>query len=77
MRYWLLVAIVAAMWAIQGCEVRHDVKVEPIEIKPIHITMDINIKVDREVDAFFDEVEKKAAQKSAPVQTRPSTGDEK
>lgn len=77
MRYWLLAAVVAALWAIHGCSISHDVKVEPIEIKPIHITMDINIKVDREVDAFFSEVEKKAAQKSPSVETQPSTGDRK
>ena len=36
------------------------IKIEPIEVKPIHITVDINIKVDRELDDFFsfeDEVE--------------------
>jgi hypothetical protein len=29
------------------------VQVDPIEVKPIHITMDINIKVDRQLDDFF------------------------
>ena len=77
MRYWLLVALMAVMWAVHGCEVKHDVKVEPVEIKPIHITMDINIKVDMEVNAFFNDVEKKAAMMKAPAETRPSTGDEK
>lgn len=38
---------------IAGC-VSHNVKSEPIEIKPIHITMDINLKVQRELDDFFD-----------------------
>jgi hypothetical protein len=28
-------------------------KVEPIEVKPIHIVMDVNIRVDRELDQFF------------------------
>ena len=77
MRCWLLVAVVATLWATHGCDVRHDVKVEPVEIKPIHITMDINIKVDREVDSFFNEVEKKAAQKNPTVETHPSTGDQR
>ena len=27
------------------------------EIKPIHITMDINLKVDRELDQFFGEID--------------------
>ncbi len=74
MRYWLLVAVVSSLCAVLGCEVKHDVKVEPVEIKPIHITMDINIKVDREVDAFFTDVEKKAAQKASTAPTQPSTG---
>lgn len=75
MRYGPLAALVAALWATSGCQVKHDVKVEPVEIKPIHITMDINIKVDREVDAFFDEVEKKAAEKDPQGDVKPLTGD--
>jgi hypothetical protein len=64
MRHWLPVGVAAALLAILGCESTHTIKVEPVEIKPIHITMDINIKVDREVDAFFNDVEKKAAEKN-------------
>ena len=26
------------------------------EIKPIHITMDINLKIDKELDEYFDDV---------------------
>jgi hypothetical protein len=29
------------------------VSVDPIEVKPIFITMDINVKVDRQLDDFF------------------------
>ena len=76
MKYWLLAAVVAALSAIHGCSVKHDVKVEPVEIKPIHITMDINVKVDREVDAFFNEVEEKAG-KTPAVDNQHSTGDKK
>lgn len=35
-----------------GC--RHTIAVEPIEVKPIHLTLDINLKVDRELESFFD-----------------------
>jgi hypothetical protein len=38
---------------LAGC-FSHRVASEPIEIKPIHITMDINLKVQRELDEFFD-----------------------
>lgn len=33
---------------------RHKVEVEPVEVKPIHMTVDINIKVDRQLEEFFD-----------------------
>ncbi len=32
----------------------HNVKLEPIEFKPIHLTVDINLKVQRELNDFFD-----------------------
>lgn len=40
--------------ALAGCG--PTVKVEPIEVtvKPIHVTVDINIKVDRQLEKFFD-----------------------
>jgi hypothetical protein len=35
-----------------GC--KHTIAVEPIEVRPIHLTLDVNLKVDRELDEFFD-----------------------
>ena len=37
------------------------VKVDPIEVKPIHIVHDINIRVDRQLDDFFAYQEKMGA----------------
>ncbi|MGB3209122.1 MAG: hypothetical protein WBB19_00310 [Desulforhopalus sp.] len=37
---------------------RHEVEVKPVEIKPIHITIDINVKVDRALDDFFGDLDK-------------------
>jgi hypothetical protein len=34
--------------------------VAPVEIKPIHITIDINIKVDRALDDFFSDLDDSA-----------------
>ena len=42
----------AAMLAAGGCT--HTVKVEPIRIEPIYVTLDVRVKVDRELDSFFD-----------------------
>ncbi len=32
----------------------HHVKVDPVEVKPIKMTIDVNIKIDRELDEFFE-----------------------
>jgi hypothetical protein len=37
------------------------------EIKPIHITMDINLRVDRALDDFFNDVDKAPAAPPAPA----------
>lgn len=51
--------LLAAIISFSACT-RHEVEIKPVEIKPIHITIDINVKVDRALDDFFsdlDEVE--------------------
>ena len=40
---------------------RHEVELKPVEIKPIHITIDINVKVDRALDDFFSDLDKTQA----------------
>ncbi|MBE0583730.1 MAG: hypothetical protein IH612_08170 [Desulfofustis sp.] len=44
---------------------RHEVEVKPLEIKPIHITIDVNVKVDRALDDFFSDIDE-AAQEVKP-----------
>lgn len=39
---------------------RHQVEVKPVEIKPIHITIDVNVKVDRALDDFFSDIDEAA-----------------
>jgi len=50
---WIIVLPAALL--LGGC-IEHRVKTEPIEVKPIHITVDVNVrvKVDKELDEFFD-----------------------
>jgi hypothetical protein len=42
------------------------VKTEPIEVKPIHITVDVNVKVDRALDDFFGDLDKKSSTIATP-----------
>ncbi len=36
---------------------QHRVEVAPVEVKPIHITIDVNVKVDRALDNFFGDID--------------------
>lgn len=49
-----------ALWSLGGCATHHEVEVKPVEIKPIHITIDVNVKVDRALDDFFGDIDKTA-----------------
>ncbi|BBO68795.1 hypothetical protein DSCA_27250 [Desulfosarcina alkanivorans] len=55
-----LAATVWAVWGLSSCATRHEVAVEPVEIKPIHITIDVNVKVDRALDDFFGDIDETA-----------------
>ena len=48
------------------------VTVDPIEVKPIHITMDITLRVDRSLDDFFAGVENQAPSSSPAAATQPT-----
>jgi hypothetical protein len=39
-----------------GCT-QHKVEIAPVEVKPIHITIDVNVKVDRALDNFFGDID--------------------
>jgi hypothetical protein len=41
-----------------GCiQTQHKIEVAPVEVKPIHITIDVNVKVDKALDDFFSDVD--------------------
>ena len=44
-----------------GCWTHHEIKTES-EIKPVHITIDVNVKVDKALDNYFGDLDKAAAQ---------------
>ena len=57
-----------------GCT-QHKVEVAPVEIKPIHITIDVNIRMQKALDDFFDEIDaaEETLDSSAPEEA-PGTG---
>ena len=63
-----LIATVSALTAatLTGC-FSHTVDVKPVEVKPVHITLDVNLKVDKELDNYFDESKSAEPAASAPA----------
>jgi hypothetical protein len=51
--------------AITGCT--HTVKVEPIKVEPIDITLHIYLEADQKLDSFFGDDEPAAAPASPPA----------
>ena len=65
MKRFLSVASLLLLLMSVGCtkhevETKSQVEVAPVEVKPIHITIDINIKVDRALDDFFSDLDETA-----------------
>jgi len=48
-------AALAFLLALSACT-SHRVEVAPVEVKPIHITIDVNVKIDRELDNDLDDI---------------------
>lgn len=75
----LIVRIAAAAALISGllaCQSKHDIKVEPVEVKPIHITIDVNVRVEKALDDFFSDIDQ-AAKKIEVKDAEPSAKTEK
>lgn len=54
----LLFSAAFAPLLLTGCV---SVKTEPIEVKPIHITVDVNVRVEKALDDFFGDLDKQSA----------------
>ncbi|MCD4742723.1 MAG: YnbE family lipoprotein [Desulfobacteraceae bacterium] len=54
----MFIILLLGFFVLPGCNTKHEVEVKPVEIKPIHITIDVNIKVDRALDDFFGDIDK-------------------
>ncbi len=52
---WLLLTVALLAGTGAACT-EHRVEVAPVEVKPIHITIDVNVKIDREIDDYFGDL---------------------
>lgn len=62
---WRLAGVLAAAGVTTGCV---HVKTDPIEVKPIHVTVDVNVRVERALEDFFGDLD----QQSRTLRTPPA-----
>jgi Skp family chaperone for outer membrane proteins len=60
-----LMALAAMLLLQSACSTRHEVQMAPVEVKPIHITIDVNVRVQKDLEDFFSDIDK-ADQKLNP-----------
>ena len=54
----LVAAAVMTGFGASSCiRTQNEVDVKPIEIKPVHITLDINIRIEKALDDFFGDLD--------------------
>ncbi len=51
------IVLAMMMLVFHACSTQHAVNVAPVKIEPIHITIDVNIRVDRALDDFFADID--------------------
>jgi len=71
MRKMMMLLVMTALIGIAAACTRHRVEVAPVEVKPIHITIDVNVKIDREIDNYFGDLFEKEEQIREQQTTQP------
>ena len=64
MKPMVLITLAAAVVLLgPGCQTKHQVEtVHKIEVAPMHITIDVNVRVDKALDDFFGDLDQSAEQ---------------
>lgn len=60
MKNKMILILLSGLLILSGaCQTRHavEVAVTPVEVKPIHITIDVNVRVDKALDDFFGDLD--------------------
>ena len=56
--YTCLTLMLVSLLVGPGCQTKHQVEtVHKVEVAPMHITIDVNVKVDQALDDFFGDLD--------------------
>jgi hypothetical protein len=67
---WRLAGVLAIASAGAGCV---HVKTAPIEVRPIHVTVDVNVRVERALEDFFGDLDQQSRTLRTPAPAQPSS----
>ena len=63
-----ILAALVLLAALTACQSRHKVEtVHKVEVAPMHITIDVNVKVDKALDDFFGDLDASDSQDDPPA----------
>lgn len=76
-RVWLAPAAILMLgglpWLGVGCV---NVRTAPIRVEPVHITVDVNLRVARELDGFFGDLDRREQALITGAESPPNPGTE-
>lgn len=68
-----ILAALVLLTALAACQTQHKVEtVHKVEVAPMHITIDVNVKVDQALDDFFGDLDAADGQEGTSEQQSPA-----
>lgn len=55
--FFLISVLMGTLSVLPACSTRHEVQMAPVEVKPIHITIDVNVRVQKDLEDFFGDID--------------------
>lgn len=64
-----LLAVLVLFAPLTACQTQHKIEtVHKVEVAPMHITIDINLKVDKALDDFFGDLDAAGSGETLPAE---------
>ncbi len=55
--FFCIPALLSVLAILPACSTRHEIQMAPVEVKPIHITIDVNVRVQKDLEDFFGDID--------------------
>ncbi len=55
--FFCIPALLSVLAILSACSTRHEIQMAPVEVKPIHITIDVNVRVQKDLEDFFGDID--------------------